>query len=323
MDDSQKLLARRFFKLRVYESHAGEYQRLFEKVIGYQYPGFVPVRPHGKYGDGGNDGYEPSTGTYFQVHAPENPSDAMAISGAAKKAGEDFGRLLDHWHSNTPIRRYRFVFNDKFSGSPKPVEEALANIRKSHDLDALPFLAKDLEAVTMQLPDDQIFDVIGTIVTEPGVFPPVDFTVLGEVIRHILNAKLSIGADTLLAAPDFDQKIEFNGLTVGVANLLTVGSYQREVVVDFFAKNSEFAKQRLRDRVAAMYLESVREIGAMNASPKDRGDMIFFTLRKKMTSFAQKGESSAMIAAEEAATVVMAFYFEACDVFEEPPNASS
>jgi hypothetical protein len=321
MDATQKLLARKLFKLRVHEAQATEYQRLFEKVMGYRFQEFVPIKPYGNVGDGGNDGYIPSTGTYYQVYAPEAPASSPTIAKAAKKVADDFVLLLEHWQEVRPICAYCFVFNDKYLGSPKPVEDALAVIRKSHNLDARVFLAKHLEAEALQLPDDQVFDVIDTIVSEPVVFPPVDFTVLGEVIGHVMGTKVPVDGDALLKAPDFEEKIQFNGLTKGVAGLLTAGSYQREVVVDFFSKNSEFARQKLRDHIASMYRESLQRISALIADPRERGDLVFFDLRGRMTP--PKTESSALASAQEAVTVVIAFYFEACDVFEDPPDASS
>ena len=220
MKAAQKLFARKLFRLRVHESQGTAYQRLFEKVMAYRFSGFVPVKPYGRSGDGGNDGYIPSTGTYFQVHAPEDPTESRAVARAAKKVSGDFERLLRKWQEQTPVRVYRFVFNDQYSGCPKPVEDALAKIRRDHNLEAKAFLAKDLEDAALQLDEDQVFDVINTVLPELGVFPPVDFRVLDEVVRHVLSAtwsRSSWRANSELLAK--------NSMTTSRWYLLTVGSY--------------------------------------------------------------------------------------------------
>lgn len=316
MDATQKLLARKLFRLRVHEAQATDYQRLFEKVMSYRFQEFVPIKPHGNVGDRKNDGYIPPTATYFQVHAPEDPTSPRAVAIAAEKAKNDFEGLLEHW---SPVRAYRFVFNDRYRGCPAPVEAALAAIRKDHELDARVFLAKDLEEEVLELADDQLFDVIQTILPEPGPFASVDFGILNEVVEYILKTRLPVTPESLLKAPDFEEKIQFNGLTPRVAGLLTVGSYQSEAVSDFFAKNSEFARQKLRDHLATMYGESTSRIGKLVSDPEDRGDLIFFDLREAMTPPTNDDTKKAML--QEAIVVVMAFYFEACDIFEDPQDA--
>ncbi len=316
MDAVRKLIVRKMFQLRVYEAQATEYQRLFEKVMQYRFEDFVPIKPDGSVGDRKNDGYIPSTGTYFQVHSPENPSSSKTVKRAAKKSMEDFKGLVSHWQAKTPIRSYRFAYNDLYRGSPPQVEDAMAAIRKIYnDVDARVFLAKDLENEALRLPYGQLIDVINTPIPEPGILSSVDFEILREVVNHVMRAKVPITQALLLKAPDFDDKVEFNGLTRNVAALLTCGSYQREAVIDFFSKNANFARQQLRDRLADMYQKSKIRLSKLIAEPGELGDLVFFDLLNKITP-AKSASKKAYL--QEAAFIVMAFYFEACDIFEDP-----
>ena len=188
MDGKRKLIARKMFRLRVHEAKGTEYQRLFEKVMQYREPTFVPIKPHGNVGDRKNDGYIPLTGTYFQVYAPENPNSSSSHTTAAKKAAEDFTGLKDSWNKSTPIQIFRFVYNDEYRGSPPPAEEAMAQLRKEHQIEASVFLAKDLEAQAMELDEDQLSDVINTLIPTIDLLPSIDFGVLREVIYHILQS---------------------------------------------------------------------------------------------------------------------------------------
>jgi hypothetical protein len=120
------------FKLRIHECNGQAYEDLFVSVFEKRRPGFKPVKPHGQAGDRKNDGYVQETGSYFQVYAPEDAS--QKITEAITKAKNDFAGLKAFWDSISPIKEYRFVFNDKFKGPYPEVEKALVDIRKAHQL---------------------------------------------------------------------------------------------------------------------------------------------------------------------------------------------
>jgi hypothetical protein len=320
MDPTSKLVARKMFKLRVHEAKGFAFQRLFELVMGYRYTDFVPVRPYGNAGDRKNDGYIPSEGRYFQVFAPENPASRNTEVSAAQKAVDDFEGLKAFWDKSTPIRDFRFVFNDEYRGSPPPLEKALSKIRGEHKIEAGVFLAKDLEAEALSLAQDQLMDVIGTTIPDIGLLHDVSFGVLREVINHVLEQQVPLKPEAALRAPDFTDKINFNGLTSVVAALLTVGSYQNDAVKDYFSKNSTFARQEVRDRLNSMYITSRQKFSSLSAATAEIGDLTFFDLLEQVTPPTKKLPRMQK-AVQEAAIVVMAYYFEACDIFEDPNAA--
>lgn len=321
MDPQKKLLARKLFRLRVYESTGQAFQQLFEQVMSYGEPNFVPIRPYGNVGDRKNDGYIPPSGTYFQVFAPEDPSQPRAVLRAAAKAADDFHGLIENWDHLVPLRTYHFVFNDSYRGSPPQVEEALARIRKKAKVSASVFLAKDLEARALRLPEDQLSDVLNFMIPEPRLLPSVDFRVLRDIINHVQQNRRPF-TEASLTAPDFQQKIAFNGLTSPVANLLTIGSYQTDAVSDYFSRNSNFARQQLRDELASMYAASRERFHPQIEEKKHLGDTIFFDLLEGITPPSNSLSESERLAQQDAALVVMAFYFEACDIFEDPDATS-
>lgn len=322
MGPERKLFARKMFRLRVYEAKGTAFQGLFEKVMQYRFSDFTPIKPYGNIGDRKNDGYIPSKGRYFQVYAPENPRDPKAIATAANKAAEDFSGLLEHWNKSTTIVEYRFVYNDEFRGSPPPLEDALAKIRKDHRVKAKVFLAKDLEDEAFLLAEDQLMDVIQTPIPSAGTLPSVDFSVLRDVINHVLEQKLPLTKDVVGKAPDFDEKIRFNGLSRSVASLLTVASYQIEAVTDYFSMNSTFARQQLRDHLNSMYENSRDRFTERAIEENEASDLVFFDLLGTITPPLRDATNQQKSSVQEAALVVMAYYFEACDIFEDPDAAT-
>ena len=113
-----------------------------------------------------------------------------------------------------------------------------------------------------------------------------------------------------LIAPEFDEKIKFNGLSNRVGRLLGAAALQTDVVDDFFSNRSGTHRQDLRDHLAVIY---AKERDA-TTDATSRADLIFFAILGAITPTS----SSLKSAVQNAALVVMAYYFEACDIFEGP-----
>lgn len=312
----QKLLVRSYFKLRVHEAKGTQYEDLYVKIMNYRYPGdFIPIAPYGNVGDRKNDGYRPSGGLYSQVYAPNDPEHSRSIVTAAKKAQDDFDGLKDQWHQTRPIQQYRFVFNDAYRGCPPDVALACEKIAQDHEIESIPFLAKDLEDELMQLAEDQILEVIGAPIPETHSIPSIDYEVLSEVISHVLDNPVAVSQDSKLIAPEFNKKIQFNGLCSVIGDTLRTAARQTDAIDDYFELNSAFAKQELRDKLNAIY-HKYKSTDGSDDRPTS-ADLAFWQVIEEIIPD-QYQSQTAYIRAQSSAFVVVAYYFESCDVFESP-----
>ncbi len=311
MTKEERALARIIFHKKVLASDGQAYEDLFVAIMQKAYPQFTPVKPQGSLGDRKNDGYDPISGHYYQVFAPEDISKSKAMAVAKSKA--DFAGLKAYWNSVHPVKQFSFVMNDKFKGSYPTIESDLADIGKTHSLEGSDvFLAKHLEDVLFSLPDDSILAIIG-FVPDPNKIADIDYSVLNEVISHIKANKRPVSRDTLLTAPNFDEKIKFNGLSNSVAHLLNNASYQVGALEQYFELNSEFAKQEIRDHLSSIYTALSDARKQVVDTEVGQSDIVFFNMLDEMAG----GGSEA---AQSAALVVMAYFFEACDIFEKPAD---
>jgi hypothetical protein len=165
MEPIDKNYLRSQFLIKIYQKNAIEYQSFFEDIMQNAYPDFQKIRPYGKKGDRGNDGYRPDVGKYYQVYAPMKPSEKEA--DAAKKLKEDFGALKAAWDQISRIKTFYFVFNDKGLGVSIEIEGALAELKDANpSINFKTLVAKDLEDIFFKLRPDQIlslgFDVDST-----------------------------------------------------------------------------------------------------------------------------------------------------------------
>ena len=304
----QGLFARVMFQNRIYQSNGQRYQDLFVDVMTRRDVGFVPVKPQGRRGDQGNDGFIPDVGRYFQVHAPEDPRDKATV--AAKKASDDFAKLKDNWEHDTPVVDYRFVFNDKYLGAFPDILHALTELKERHGLKtSKPFLAADLEREFMLLPASEMHAVIGTVIPRPEHIQDIDFGALTEVLQHLVTNQRPLPAEGIPAVPDYDKKMQFNDIDQA-ASLLRVGNYQNAAVEQYFDRHGEFTKTDIRNRLAHSY-EAAKVEASGNAAAAPSGDKVFFLLLNGIVPKATKQ-------VQDAGIVLIAYFFEKCDVFEDP-----
>jgi hypothetical protein len=308
MDDSKRYVARLKFKLEVFESKATAFQDLFSRVMTKAFHDFQIVHTQGRKGDQKNDGFIPSKGIYYQVYAPEKPE--KSTKKAIEKLETDFNGLVKLWNKETPVKEFYFVLNDEYRGNYPDIHHAVASLQKTNkDTKIGLFLPKDIEDIFLSLPEEKIQDIIGYLPGDGGL-EGVDYDVLTEVVTYLLKNVKSIPDDGSLEVPNFDDKIRFNKLSGNISALLTTANFQASVLYDFFQNNSGFCRKDLRDKFSVLYKESLAEIPDYASS---KNDLVFFDILRKSTP--QKTKN-----AQDAVLVLMSYFFESCDIFEEPKN---
>lgn len=305
MNRDERYIARLQFQNELLKSDGHKFQDLFVKIMQKSNSDFSPVKPHGNVGDRKNDGFDKVKGTYYQVYAPENIE--IKVTEAVSKLKEDFEGLKSYWSSIYPIKEFYFTVNDKYKGLYPAVYEALADLEKDNsDIKFNPFIAKDLEDIFINLPDDDIVDVVGFI-PSPEKIEMVDYSILSEIVGYIVENLKPLGIEEKLDRKDFDDKIKFNALSKTIADLLYVSNYQVSVLDEFFQFNSSYTRKELSDIFKGLYNEAKDRIsGAENAS-----DRIFLDILTKASPNNIK-------VVQDAVMVLMSYYFEVCDIFETP-----
>lgn len=269
---------------------------------------FQPVRAYGNVGDRKNDGFIRSTGTYYQVFAPEDIMKDKTIDYAVKKLEGDFKGLYENWNDTCKIQKYYFVVNDRYLGLPPQIiqkVEEISNDEKYADIEIQTFVAKDLEKNFGLLEDEDIYELVGFIPDISNVM--IEFEALNEVVEYLLNTELSKEDISRLIVPDFNEKILFNGLSNEVGMKLIIGSYQEGILQRYFNENPGI-KEILQKKFHAFYLLSCEEIP--NEEENSADCRYYFIL--------DKASPKRTVAIYACVGVLMSYYFSSCDIFEEP-----
>jgi hypothetical protein len=294
----ERTIARSLFKLKIHESDGVAFENLFTAIMNYAEPDFKQIKPWGNIGDRKNDGYIRSKGIFYQVFAPENIE--IKYPEAILKLKDDFSGLLSQW---SPVNEFYFVINDKYKGVHADSEKTMTQIIAERHLQNGGLLtAKDLERSFFSLSDDQIQTIIGHI-PDPLTIK-LDYSVLNQVIEYILNVSLAQSVSTDIIMPDWDKKIQFNGLSKATALRLNHGYLQLTSLQKYLDNNGTFLADELRDKMNEIYQSEKKKYSC---------DELFWAIVKEASPRAESSYQAAVI-------VIMAKYFETCDIFERPED---
>lgn len=297
MNAQERGIARLQFQNKIYRANGQAFEDMFTQTMYYAHEGFQSIKPWGNIGDRKNDGYIKEEGAYFQVYAPEDITKSYV--DFVKKMQTDFEGLLEQW---SPVNKFYFVVNDKYRGVNADCEQIIRGFKDEYELeDAKILTAKDLENKLFALEDDQVFSIIGYL-PDPSNLRNVDFSILNEVISYIMELPIDMTKKNKVTLPDLDEKIQFNGLSEGTAEYLYSGLLKIVDLEEYLSNNSEFVADSLRDKLNEVYLKEKETA---------RQDELFWKIVNLLSPKVQQIYQATVI-------IIMAKYFESCDIFEEP-----
>lgn len=300
MNTQEKTIARILFQNKINRANGQKFEDIFTSIMNYAEQGFQQIKPWGNIGDRKNDGYIKSKGVYFQVFAPEEIGKSYV--DIVDKIETDFSGLIKQW---SPIEEFYFVVNDKYLGVNADCEKKIQQIREDNNLDKTGFYtAKDLENLLFGLLDDQIFSIAGFL-PDPIQLQTMDYSILNEVIEFVMKSSLSVIMNDQIIVPDWDEKIKFNGLSNVSASYLGNGYLQIGVLEKYLKNNGKFLSTELQKKFYQMYVTEKNK-GKL-------GDDLFWGVVNEASPKDELMYQAAVI-------VLMAKYFESCDIFEAPSS---
>lgn len=308
INNEERYMANIIFKNRILAYKGQQFEEFFISLMSIYNSNFMPVKAHGRFGDRKNDGFDKTTGTFYQVFAPEDLNRKGTIRDGVKKLKEDFEGLYEKWNEICPIKKYYFVTNDRYDGVPADIHEMAIELSKkscySHvDINILG--ATDLEIIFNSLDRFKKQDIVGFI-PEQNI-QIVEYEALNETVNFLLTIENDINNFDKLIVPDFDEKISFNGLSQVVRNNLTVGSYQEGTLIEYF-NNTPGVNEILQKKFHMLYEESKSNI---KNTKEDFADCRFYYILEKSCV-------KNTLPIQTSVLVLMAYYFSSCDIFEEP-----
>lgn len=272
------------------------FQTFFERLMGLAYKAdFMPCRPWGNQGDRKNDGFLKSERRLFQVYAPNK----MDATKAKTKIAEDFNGAMEHWGKR--FDKWTFVHNaDRL---PPQVHELLLDFEsKNPGVKLDPWGMNELREIFRKISNDDKASWFGPAPTEETG------TRLGFAdLKVVLERIAVLPAPPMTDVKDVPSgKIEANAFSEATTSLLKQGMIKAYMVSDFLA---QWYDEALGERLAKAFNDEYKRLRNEHLVPA-----LIFAELQAWAGGNQRGTPEH----ELAVLTVMAYYFERCDIFEEP-----
>jgi hypothetical protein len=288
------------FEIAFLRAKGDAFQTLFERLMGLAYKAdFMACRPWGKEGDRKNDGYLKSERRLFQVYAPNEMNGAKAKA----KITEDFEGAKKHWKEH--FDSWVFMHNAT-DGLPPHVQAILLDFEEANPgIKIEPWCLEELRLVFRKLSDDDKASWFGLAPNEETKIC-LGFADLKVVLERIA----ALPAPQMAEVKDVPAgKIEANALSEAVTRLLKEGLIKSPLVADFLSK---WYDEALGERLAEAFKAEYRRL---------RDGHVPNQIFAELQSWAG-GNHRGSPEHELAVLAVIAYYFERCDIFEEPRGAT-
>lgn len=291
------------FELKLRQSHGNAFQTFFSDVMSSLHADdFVRVKPFGKLGDKGCDGYLLSTGQLFQCYGALN-GETKQVSKLVKKMKEDFATALANL--NEIMKEWHLVVN-LVDGLPVEVVTTLKKLETENPDIKFGIISKEaLENKFFTLPDEKIATFLG-----PAATPTDSKNLDVEALRQLVN---ELGAIDHPNVDDADlnpvpvSKLVHNALPQHWQLFIRGGWPNAPIVAAYFQRHHDPLKG---GKIAGMFNKKYTSLKAQNLSPSE----IMGALLEMVT-----GLGSVLPQHQVAAQALLTHVFENCDIFERDP----
>ncbi len=297
MDSIERAFYDMKFDLLFQAKTANEFQQFFSQIMSARYPGdFVATRPWGQLGDQKCDGYILSSGTFYQVYAPEE----LEHKATTEKMKTDFDGALKKWGNK--IHTWVFVHNSKV-GVPPHVLQQLVTFQSEHSDISFSHLGKtELKSLLFETSEQHIRDILGSVPT----YSNINNLSMESIKKTLLGISTSTTPVPSDIKPVSQKKLEANGLSVATKQLFELGMIKSRLIESFFKQwHDPNLEENTATEMNKIYKAAVND----GLYPDDIFQRIFTTI-----SGSDYGNPTVMISS----LTVMAYFFQTCDIFEQP-----
>jgi len=298
MDQLQRAFYGKDIKIALLEKKEQEYEDFFSLIMQKMYgDNFVPVKAAGRDGDRKSDGFLIPEKHIFQVYAP---SSGFSKTKLLTKINGDFEGAKVKWGDK--MSKWTFVHNDP-EGLPAYAIDAILALKTNYTKIEISVMGPEiLKESILALDSNHLIDIFGHVPSQKDLA-----SVTHEPIKTLLKAISRQKSKEPDAKPVPVNKLDFNELSDSVAALLTAGRVKEKLVEDLLLR---WPDPEYGEDLASAFRDYYSELKSQSLD----SDLIF----SKLQSFA--GSNSSDIKSQASSLAVLSYFFERCDIFENPPK---
>lgn len=304
MTSHQRWQWQTLLELKLRRSHGDAFQDFFSSIMGRLHrDDFVRVRPFGRKGDKGCDGYLKSSGQLFQCYGKLDDG-SVNVAYLVSKMGEDYGKaavalasIMKEWH---------FVHN-LVDGVPVEALLKIEELEKANTHQAFGMIGPEgIEERVFALAEADVVELLGPAATAEET-QNLRVDEVGDLIRAVMRGIDDAPIDAGDIKPVPSGKLSFNALPAHWHHMVMVGSQNAIHIEDYFRRHPN---PELGERVASVFRVRYGALKVQRLPPA----AIMTALYESIT-----GVGSVSPQRQVAAQALLAYLFDACDIFEDDP----
>lgn len=308
MTSHQRMQWQTSLELRLRRVHGDSFQEFFADVMERLHGAdFVPARAMGNLGDKGCDGYLRGSGLVFQCYGKRHDTPLSAATVVKKIKGDyataalKLPAIMKEWH---------FVHN-LFDGIPVDVIELIEALSRQHSKHHFGLIGPaSFSDRVLGLSENDLIFLLGPVASaEDSMNMQVEevATLMAGVINGMDETPF---ADTKPNQPPLN-KLELNRIEGHWRRILIGASVNATVVAAYVEQQPD---PELGKRVAKVFTSRYAELDAEHLPPH----AILTALYEGIT-----GIGSVPPERQVAAQALLAYLFEACDIFKDDPSKAA
>lgn len=265
---------------------------------------FVRVRPFGRRGDKGCDGYHQVNGQVFQCYGKLDDG-ALNIDYVTKKMDDDYAKAAS---ALALIMKEWYFVHNLIDGTPIEVTLKLKELERNNPHHKFGIIGPaGFEERVFSLDEIDIIDLLGPAATAQDTQ-----NMRVEEVRDLINALISeldkppIVYETISEVPR--DKLVFNKINGCWSHIITMGTRNARYVGEYIGRHHD---PEVGQRVAKVFSDRYADLKAQGLKP----DGIMGSLYEGIT-----GKGSVTPERQVAAQALLSYLFDACDIFEDHPS---
>jgi hypothetical protein len=266
---------------------------------------FIRTRPYGQMGDRGCDGYLASAGQLFACYGKVGDA-APSVPTLIEKMDDDYGKACTHLHQ--VMKEWHFVHNlldgTATDATVKKIEDMKA-VHTAHKFGVVGH--KGIEDRVFKLPEHDILALIGPAVSAEDT-RNLRLEIVAQLINGVMTAvETAPMEETAPLKPVPFGKLEFNALPMHWRHAIKAAMPNTEHVADYFGSHVDTERGI---KVAATFKARYKTLDAQGLAP----GAIMTALYDDIVGVGVVPNERAV-----AAHALLAYLFEACDIFKDKP----
>lgn len=300
----QRAYAKVLFNAKLAELTENAFEDFFHRMMSACHPDYINIRTHGNIGDRSADGMGLYDRKLYASYAPA----VYDVNEIKRKFISDVKGALEKRDGEFDI--FVFVHNDARGAHPD-IPTLLADASREHSPIKFEHMGRlHLWNECLKLELGQVEDLLGAEI-------PIEETVYGIGLADLAPLldrlkEQAVSADPFAPVPRVnEEKLDFNRLEGDTKYELVKAMKSTLLVEEYYQMRITITERDEAARGFSIYYESVKEY---LTDPEE------IMLELEMYILGNRRQSLKM---HRAAWVVLAYFFERCDIFEQPPDGWS